>query len=312
MRGSSVKIGQLIRRIRNPNGSGNSTDCSLDGVDHGLLLGCVADNNPRYLSQALRLLKSIRWFGGGCAHCDFILCVIHSVEPRYVRDCSSFDADVRVVPRYSAAYPVSNKLRFLQQPDLVRYEKILLLDCDTLIVQDPSPALGGRLLHARLAGLQNPPYAVLERIFQVFGVPLPPRAYKTTVSSEPIIPYFNTGVVGLHDGLISSLVPAWIGFVNELLNRMELLAGFEWFLEQVALSLAVATTGCEFDVLGAEMNFPFHLAADVSESRRALFQGIDPRIIHYHSLVEASGNIMVSGYPLADSRISQFNRRLNG
>ena len=298
--------------MKDRNGSVNSTGGLRNRVDRRLVLGCVADNNPRYLSQALRLLKSVRWFGGDSARCDFILCIVDSVEPAYLSECSSFDAEVRVVQRYSADYPVCNKLRFLQQPDLTRYERILLLDCDTLVVQDPSLALGSRLLHARLAGLQTVPHAILENIFRAFGVSIPPREYETTLSSEPIIPYFNTGVVGLHDALMFSLVPAWIRFVDGLLDRTELLSGFEWFLEQVALSLAVAATACKFEILGAEMNFPLHLAVDANESKRALFRGIDPCIIHYHSLVATCGDIMVSGYPLADDRIRQFNRRLNG
>jgi hypothetical protein len=281
-------------------------------VDHHLVLGCVADNKPRYLNQALKLLKSVRWFGGDSAHCDFILCVVDSVESAYLSECLSLGAEVRVVRRYSAEYPVSNKLRFLQQPDLARFERILLLDCDTLVVQDPLPALESRFLHARLAGLQTVPYAILENIFRTFGVSVPLREYQAILSGEPIIPYFNTGVIGLHDALMWNLVPAWIEFVDGLLYRTELLSGFEWFLEQVALSLAVAATSCKFEILGAEMNFPLHLAVDANESKRALFCGIDPRIIHYHSLVRASGDIMVSGYPLADDRIRQFNRKLNG
>jgi hypothetical protein len=281
-----------------------------DSIRQSLVIGCVADNSPRYLDQALRLLKSIRWFGGDSALCDFILCVIDSVETPYLRVCSSLDADVRVVARYSREYPVSNKLRFLQQPDLTRYEQILFLDCDTLVVQDPLPALKGSLLHARIAGLQTVPHVVFEKIFRVFGVPMPPKKYKTALSGEPIIPYFNTGVVGLDASLMSSLAPAWIEFVNGLLDRIELLSGFEWFLEQAALSLALVATASKFEVLGSEMNFPLHLAADASESKRALFDRIDPRIIHYHSLVEGSGNIMTSGYPLVDSRIRAFNRKL--
>lgn len=32
-----------------------------------LLIGCVAENDSKSLGQAIRLVQSIRWFGGGMA-----------------------------------------------------------------------------------------------------------------------------------------------------------------------------------------------------------------------------------------------------
>jgi len=40
----------------------------FDPDKHKILLGCVTENNPKYLSQALRLLQSLRWFRGKVAN----------------------------------------------------------------------------------------------------------------------------------------------------------------------------------------------------------------------------------------------------
>src|ERR1700747_2014485 len=100
------------------------------------LIGCVADNNWRFLDQSLALVRSLRWFGGEAADIDFLVCVVDSAKPAYIREMSRYGAEVRIVPTYNRDYPVTNKLRFMQQSDLSRYDHILLVDCDTLIVQN--------------------------------------------------------------------------------------------------------------------------------------------------------------------------------
>jgi SAM-dependent methyltransferase len=272
------------------------------------LIGCVADNNWRFLDQSLALVRSLRWFGGAAAESDFRVCVVDSAKPAYVREMSRYGAEVRVVPTYNREYPVTNKLRFLQQPDLSRYDHILLIDCDTLIVQNPLTALTGNRLQAKMVPRRSIPHELFEKIFRVFELPIPERNFEYSVSKELSIPYFNTGVVCLHKAQLPNLVPAWIKFVDRLIERIELIAEREWFIEQVALSLALAATGSEFDVLGNDMNFQIHVfPGEVYEPR---LEGIDPRIIHYHRGVTARNEIARSAYPLVSARIDMFNQRV--
>lgn len=272
------------------------------------LIGCVADNNWRFLDQSLALVRSLRWFGGAAANCDFIVCVVDSAKPAYIREMSRYGAEVRIVPTYNRDYPVTNKLRFLQQSDLSRYDHILLVDCDTLVVQNPLTALNGDRLQAKMVPRRSIPHQLFEKIFRLFDVPLPERNYEYSVSKELSIPYFNTGVVCLHKAQLSNLVPAWIKFVDRLIERIELIAGREWFIEQVALSLALAATGSEFGVLDNDMNFQIHVfPGEVCEPRLG---GIDPRIIHYHRGVTARNEIARSAYPLVSARIDMFNQRV--
>jgi ubiquinone/menaquinone biosynthesis C-methylase UbiE len=272
------------------------------------LIGCVADNNWRFLDQSLALVRSLRWFGGAAAETDFRVCVIDSAKPAYIREMSRYGAEVRVVPTYNREFPVTNKLRFLQQSDLSRYDHILLIDCDTLVVQNPLTALTSDRLQAKMVPRRSIPHELFEKIFRLFDLPLPERKYEYSVSKELSIPYFNTGVVCLHKAQLTNLVPAWISFVDRLIERIELIAEREWFIEQVALSLALAATGSEFDVLGNDMNFQIHVyPGEVYEPR---LEGIDPRIIHYHRGVTARNEIARSAYPLVSARIDMFNQRV--
>jgi len=272
------------------------------------LIGCVADNNWRFLDQSLALIRSLRWFGGAAAESDFRVCVVDSAKPAYIREVSRYGAEVRIVPTYNREYPVTNKLRFLQQSDLSRYDHILLVDCDTLVVQNPLTALTGDRLQAKMVPRRSIPHELFEELFRLFDLPLPERNYEYSVSKELSIPYFNTGVVCLHKAQLLNLVPAWIKFVDRLIERIELIAEREWFIEQVALSLALAATGTQFDVLGNEMNFQIHVfPGEVHEPR---LEGIDPRIIHYHRGVTARDEIARSAYPLVSARIDMFNQRV--
>ena len=49
-------------------------------------IGCVAENNPEFLSRALNLLRSVRWFGGAMAGVDFFVCIADGVDSNYVRE----------------------------------------------------------------------------------------------------------------------------------------------------------------------------------------------------------------------------------
>jgi hypothetical protein len=268
-----------------------------------IVFGCVADNKPKYLDQALRLLRSLRWFGGVSAGCDFIVCVVDSADPLYSRKYRELGAKIRVVPRYSLASPATNKLRFWQLQELAGYQRVLCLDCDTIIVRDPVPPLQSSGLHARIVGLPTVPHNVFVELFRTFGLKIPEQTYRCALSGEPTIVYLNNGVLAMDTATIADLVPRWIKFTDGLL-RMELLGDCKWFTEQAALTLAVVDSGCPLNLLGNEMNFPF------PGGKHPMVEDVDPRIIHYHHQVESSGRIKLSGYPLVDARINAFNWRL--
>jgi SAM-dependent methyltransferase len=70
-----------------------------------VLFGCVAESNPKYLSQAIRLLQSIRWFGGTLSYADVMLCVVDGIDSAYRDEFEQLGANVRVVPPFSHLHP---------------------------------------------------------------------------------------------------------------------------------------------------------------------------------------------------------------
>jgi len=278
-----------------------------DTGNSNLLLGCVTENTPKYLAQALRLLQSVRWFGGKIANASFTICAIEGIDSSFRSQFEKYGAIVHIVPRYDAKSPVTNKIRFLQQKDVLDHETVILLDCDTIIVQDPSCFLSEKVFRAKIADGPTMTHEIFAVLFDFFGIPLPIQNYSCTVWGQPTIPYFNTGVLILPKSALSTLVPKWIEFTDKLIENMGLIAGREHFCEQTSMSLALAASEEPFKVIGNEMNFPTHFE---NRDESPLLHNIDPFIIHYHACFDAEGYVNGSKYPLANTRINQFNQRL--
>jgi SAM-dependent methyltransferase len=272
-----------------------------------LAVGCVADNVPKYLDQALRLLQSWRWFGGALASADFHVCVVEGVDAGYRQMYERYGATVHVVPRFSQNHPPSNKLRFLELMKNGDADRVVLLDCDTIIVQEPLRLLAETDFVAKIADMPTVPPDVFMNLFREFGLALPPADQHCTVMGESIIPYFNAGVLSFSRQAMKSLVPEWIRINRLLVERMHLLGGCGNFCEQASLSLALSACGTFFTVLGNDMNFPAHFLDQPAESD---FARIDPVIVHYHWLTDSLGYLTASLYPRVDARIRQFNERL--
>jgi hypothetical protein len=272
-----------------------------------LLVGCVADSTPKYLDQALRLLSSWRWFAGPYSSAEFVVCVIDRVDSSYRRRYEELGARVRLAPRFADRHPTSNKLRFLELDEVRSADRVLMLDCDTIVVQPPGGLFQGAGLTAKIVDVATVSIELFERLFSKFGMPMPAANQVCTVSGEAMIPYFNSGVISLSGSASRALGPAWTRFNGEMTAVFEELGGGAHFCEQASLSLALAATGTPFDTVGNEMNFPAHFGGLPLDSE---FANTDPVIIHYHWLVHENGSLLPSVYPKVDDRIRAFNDRL--
>jgi hypothetical protein len=272
-----------------------------------LLIGCVAEATPKFLDQALRLLRSVRWFGGMVREAEFALCVVgDSIEAAYREKFEALNARIRFVERFSDVHPQSNKLRFLELKETLSANRIVLLDCDTVVVRDPSPFLRASDFQAKIADVPTVRQETFERLFADFDLPMPACDQYTSVNRLPTIPYFNAGVLIFSKFATQRLIPTWIDLNRQLIARRDLLGDDENFCEQASLSLALVAENVNFAVLGNEMNFPVHFGLPVESA----FGQTDPAIIHYHSLIADDGLLLPSRYPAVNRRIEQFNGRM--
>lgn len=133
-----------------------------------VLVGCVAENDPRFLGQALRLVQSIRWFGGELAGARVMVCVVGEIDRSFREAFAKYEAEVRIVAPVHPPNPSANQLHFFAEVGETDREMLLLLDCDTVVVQDPLPWMQRGSVQTRLAPLP------VELDFQLNLSPLSP------------------------------------------------------------------------------------------------------------------------------------------
>ncbi len=276
-------------------------------MNRDLLVGCVVDANPKYIDQAARLLLSLRWFGGQAAQADFLACVVGRLPPPAEAFFRRHGAEVVEVARVDAEHGPSNKLRFLEQERLDHYQRILLLDCDTLVVQDPTPWLGIEGIGLKVADMATVTPAQLGVLYRDFQLEEPDATLVHDITGEPCGPYFNSGVIVLESTWRRPLIQAWSRFNRELLARGGE-PGFNPFhTDQASLSLAVTASGIPLTLLPSGMNLAAHLPPRRYPSH---FFDLDPCIVHYHGLGSKAGYIRSCALPQTNRRLDAFNARL--
>ena len=276
-------------------------------VARDLLAGCVVENAPKYQEQALRLVQSIRWFGGELAQARLLVCAVDGIADASRKELESYGAEVRVVRRFHEKNASANRLRLFEEAWKEDRELLLVLDCDTLVVRDPLPLLRYGRLQAKIESLPTMTHDVFVRLFRHFGLPLPPRDHIIGLTRTPTIPYFNAGVVLIPSGLAQQLVPVWGSFNRQLAEHPELVYPCERHLHQASLSLALAACPVPFEEAPVELNY--QLNATHLEPPEG-FLTFDPAILHYHDLVGPDGYLLPTPYPLAHMRVELFNQRL--
>ncbi len=188
--------------------------------------------------------------------------------------------------------------------ELTDFRVAVLLDCDTLVVQDMAGYLSSTRFQGKIADCPTVPTELFSKLFDFFHLPMPKEGFNCTVEGTTTIPYFSAGVLVFPRQAMTDLLPDWIELNDKLIQSMDLLGQRKTFCEPASLSLAVAKSGTEFDVLGNEMNFP-------ANHQSTKLEKVDPVIIHYHEQEDPSGYIIQNAsYPLAGKRIESFNQRL--
>jgi len=272
-----------------------------------LLIGCVTEDEPKYLAQALRLVQSIRWFGGELAGAAILVCAVESIGEPARRALEELGAEVRVVERFPAGNPSANKLQLFAEALGFGRETLLLLDCDTVVVRDPLPWMRRGVVQAKIAHLPSVTSEVFARLFDHFGLPLPPPAYVNAITGTPTIRYCNSGVVLMPADVARRFVPVWRDYNLRLAAAPALAHPCERHVHQASLTLAFAACPVPFAEAPEELNYQLN---QTHREPPAGFLDIDPAILHYHGHVDVDGYLRPVPYPLAQARIESFNRRL--
>lgn len=134
----------------------------------------LTENTSRMLTQAIRLLRSIRWFGGELARARVVVCGVGPLESGARGTLEALGAEIRTVSRFHAANPTANRHQLIAELLEAPEEVLFLLDCDTIVVRDPLPYLNADAFQAKIAPTPTVSDEVFERLFAHFKLPKPP------------------------------------------------------------------------------------------------------------------------------------------
>jgi hypothetical protein len=266
---------------------------------------CIADPTKRLLEQSARLLMSIRWFGGSLAQARFVLGCTGPTPREALELFDHYGAEVVTVERYDPTHGHSNKIALLGSPILAGHDIVVLLDCDTVLVQDPAPWLDPRAVAAKLADLPTVSLTDLQAIFRHFKCAIPSPRYYHELTGDACIAYCNSGVIVVPEKYRSRLVSEWDYWNRLVLTSPETLRFNRFHADQVSLALALENSDVPFAPLPPEMNMPVHF-----ETYPPAWHTRDPVIIHYHWLAYSSGFLKPVSLHQCSRRIEAFNARL--
>jgi hypothetical protein len=276
-------------------------------TQNDLVIGCVTEPVAKYLQQAARLLLSLRWFGGKIANAPFILCTTGELSTGTEAFFAKYGAQIILIDRFSEDHGPSNKLRFFELGLLDEYEHILLLDCDTIIVRDPSQFLETTGLSLKIADVPTVTTEELRELFLAFSLTIPAEKFEHDIRGGACMPYFNSGVILLNVTWREKFVSAWSHYNRLLIEKKESLNFNSFYTDQISLTLAINAISIPITPLPSTMNLAGHLLANRYPPR---FFTIDPFIIHYHGLFDENGYITKTPLDQANRRIDSFNTRL--
>jgi hypothetical protein len=272
-----------------------------------VVFACVAEPNVKYLDQAMRLLLSLRWFGGSLAHSRFVLGTTGAIPLEYRRVFDQYRAEVVPVPRFDIRHGPSNKISLMKSPELAGHDSVVVMDCDTVIVRDPARWIQTSGIDAKTADLPTVTPDELDALFQYVGASPPPREFRHELTGDCCAAYCNSGVITIAETQREIFGREWDTWNQRLLDAPASLRFDRTFLDQASLAIAIHLSGLHFRPLPAEMNFPVHLPA---RAYPETWQHRDPHVIHYHDLARADGTLRRPPLGQCARRIDAFNAQM--
>ena len=268
---------------------------------------CVVDEPPRFHLDALR------WFAclterAGVEPSDLRVYVVGPDSSDVLDYLRSRGVTVGGVDRFDARSPHCNKISGalrMAEEDVVG--TAVLCDTDLAILEDPrelavpAGAVAGKLVDAPV-----PPLDRLEAVFSVAGLDPPSKVALPWSHDEwTVAGNYNGGLYLVPGPLLTRVASAWALWAHWLLDRVELLAEWSVYVDQVAMALALAAEGIGSEQLGVRWNTPIHDPTRLSSTAP------EPSIIHYHQKIDPSGRIEPTGVASIDQRILDANAAID-
>lgn len=258
--------------------------------------------------MAQNLAISIRGFGGILSDSPIVVNFVDGVQEEFASVLRALGVEVRVVERVPGSNPLANKLRMLELHADHEFDVLVMLDCDVVVLGDPSAWIDAKAIGAKAADFDRFTDEEWRWLFAGVGVAEPAKVLTATATGGKTYPYFNSGVLFVPAPLCGMLRDGWMetyDLVSELLaaDPTGIREQWQWLAEQASLALAILRRGLPWYALPPELNFPGHVVVHTNAPP------LPPVIVHYHAERDKRGFLMASPTPDLNTWLDDFNRR---
>ncbi len=281
-----------------------SADIGAEDVPPRGVFSCVVDTDPRFHLDALRWYATLNRIVGADPR-DMVVHAVGDTSSEVLTFMRSMGVTIVEVPAFDARSPHCNKISgALALAEMGVDGMAVLSDTDVVFLEDP------RRLHVapgsvgmRVVGSGNPPLDILEKVFQAAGISLPDLVPLELVPEQSTLSgHANGGLYLVAGDMLPRLARSWARWAHWMLEHVDLLERWSTFIDQTAMTLALADEGIGCHSLGVRWNFP-------SQKKPERFPpGVAaPSVIHYHTHLTNGGLLRPTGVDAVDERIDVAN-----
>lgn len=262
-----------------------------------LLITCVGENNQTFHFRILTLFKTIKAFGGNLAKAKLLANFVDDVDITIAKSLEKMGVFVNIVKPYDKNLQRHcNKIRMLEIDE--DYDVLVALDCDTAVTRDFSLEISPDSIR-RCDSLLDPlEIHEWQYFYNYFNLPMPDDEKKI---------HANSAVLFIPKKNVNELRNAWLHYANLVSktffsnDERTNLGQHKYYTDQFALSLALADTKINVDLLPAEFNI------HINGSYQSWAEGLHPYILSYHHNVTHDWKLETTGMSVPDQYIKNVN-----
>jgi len=268
------------------------------------VFSCVVDGDRRFHLDALRWYATLHRIVGVDPK-DMVVCAVDGTDSDVLGFLRSEGVAVLDVAAFDARSPHCNKISGALALAARGVDGLAVLtDTDVAFLDDPRRVrLEAGAVGLRVVGSGNPPLEVLQLVFDAAGVAVPGVVELDLVPGVSTVRgHANGGLYLVPGGILANVARGWSRWARWLLEHLDLLGQWSTFVDQTAMTLALADEGIGAHSLGIRWNFPSQ------KNPKRFPDGLDaPSAIHYHTALTGRGLLEATGVVVVDERIRVAN-----
>ena len=260
---------------------------ALGATMSGTIFSFVVDDAPRFAREGRHLARSLVRHCGGDPSAVHVQCT-PEVDAQCRSDFRRQGYSVHEIARFADGRHC-NKVGQLENLRDADFDRVVLLDTDTIAIADLRPFLGDSAISSKIVDASNPPLSVLREIAHASGLTHLPATCRTdSGDGDTFAGNCNGGFYAVPRRFCDALSREWRRWTRWLVDDIGALrrAGCAHHADQVGFWLATQHGSLPFSAAPSNLNYYVHFtgAHEYFDARR------DIALLHYHdSSVNADG-----------------------